>query len=428
MIKVKNKNQTKKQTNKHIRKRYPLTVQRFLKSSLSGYSDSGENLKVSTCITSPTDRCLNTYNRLKDIKSSKNKPKTKRLQSKKKDRKDFPWYTDEYSFNLARIKDILSRRLSQLKIYNKPPTLEYSRYNKPFIPLLLSSKNRMSIPGTEILNSKMGSNDKGYYLIRSPWDDNLEINYLTDYFTEKCRMTCHFGKSASPLEYWQKYQNDILRELAKRREKVNNYNVREIMYARNKLMYCNNFRISVCLEVLDIFKPKRWLDISAGWGDRLISALLSPWVETYCGVDPNPCLHPGYKSMISKLDPTGVKTCHLIQDGFETAKLPTGVQYDLVFSSPPFFDLEIYSDATSDSHIQYNTVEKWFNGFLMPSIKKSIKYLNKDGYLVLYIGESHGSEKYISRMITETNKLAKNCGRFYYTDGSKLREFYCWCA
>jgi hypothetical protein len=45
---------------------YPLTVQRFLKSSLSGYTDSGENLKVSTCITSTTDRCLNTYNRLKD--------------------------------------------------------------------------------------------------------------------------------------------------------------------------------------------------------------------------------------------------------------------------------------------------------------------------------------------------------------------------
>jgi hypothetical protein len=39
---------------------YPLTVQRFLKLSLSDYTDSGENLNVSTCksatcITSPTD-------------------------------------------------------------------------------------------------------------------------------------------------------------------------------------------------------------------------------------------------------------------------------------------------------------------------------------------------------------------------------------
>jgi hypothetical protein len=62
--------------------RYPLTVQRFLKSSLSGYSDSGENLKVSTCITSPTDMCLNTYNRLKDNddKISETKKKTKEKQ------------------------------------------------------------------------------------------------------------------------------------------------------------------------------------------------------------------------------------------------------------------------------------------------------------------------------------------------------------
>jgi hypothetical protein len=45
---------------------YPLTVQRFLKSSLSGYADSGDNLKVSTCIESSMDRCYNTYNQLKD--------------------------------------------------------------------------------------------------------------------------------------------------------------------------------------------------------------------------------------------------------------------------------------------------------------------------------------------------------------------------
>jgi hypothetical protein len=35
---------------------YPLTVKRFLKSSLSGYPDSGENLKVSTCNTSARNR------------------------------------------------------------------------------------------------------------------------------------------------------------------------------------------------------------------------------------------------------------------------------------------------------------------------------------------------------------------------------------
>ena len=62
----------------------------------------------------------------------------------------------------------------------------------------------------------------------------------------------------------------------------------------------------------------------------------------------------------------------------------------------------------------------------MPSITKSLNYLSPGGYLVLYIAEAHGQDKYIPRMITETDKLARNAGRFYYTDGKRIREFYCW--
>ena len=41
---------------------------KILKIIFSGYTDSGENLKVSTFITSINDRCFNTYNRLKDMR------------------------------------------------------------------------------------------------------------------------------------------------------------------------------------------------------------------------------------------------------------------------------------------------------------------------------------------------------------------------
>jgi hypothetical protein len=40
---------------------------RFYKILGFGYADSGENLKVSTCIASLSLRCLNTYRRLRDI-------------------------------------------------------------------------------------------------------------------------------------------------------------------------------------------------------------------------------------------------------------------------------------------------------------------------------------------------------------------------
>lgn len=353
----------------------------------------------------------------KNINKTKynSKIKTSNHSKTKNQLAQFPWYRAEYNLQTDRIRDIAARRISTRHDYHQPPRTEFPSYRAPFYTFDKATPRRIVV-------------------IKSRWDDNLELNSLTDYFTEKCRMTCRFGANKeSPLEYWQKHRGEITRYLQSKGMVVNNYNVKEWVYERNRLLYCNNFRVSVCLEVLDMFKPRRWLDISAGWGDRLLSALLSPWVEVYTGVDPNPCLHPGYKRMLETFNPNGDKKCTLIKDGFETAKLPVGIMYDLVFSSPPFFDLEVYSGASGDSLTQYKTSTAWFNGFLMPSIRKSIDYLVPGGYLVLYIAEANaktngksGSEKYISLMIKETDKLLRNVGRFYYTDGAKLREFYCW--
>ena len=135
-----------------------------------------------------------------------------------------------------------------------------------------------------------------YMIIKSRWNDNLELNSLTDYFTEKCRVQCAFKNRLSPLEYWIKNHREIYQRLKQKHRPPTNYNLREEMYFKNKP--CNNFRISVCMEVLRVFHPKSWLDISAGWGDRLLSALLYDNLEIYTGCDPNPCLHPYYRKMV----------------------------------------------------------------------------------------------------------------------------------
>ena len=44
----------------------------------------------------------------------------------------------------------------------------------------------------------------------------------------------------------------------------------------------------------------------------------------------------------------------LIENGFETATLPN-TKFDLVFLSPPFFDLEKYSNYDNDSLTKYKT-------------------------------------------------------------------------
>jgi len=347
-----------------------------------------------------------------NVKRNK-KTKTTTLQKQKQNNTDYPLYKNNYKLNTSRIHNIIKTSPTQIKVFHTPPT-GYKNYppNK-FQTLELSHDTRKS----------------RFYIIKSSWNDNLELNSLTDYFTEPCRIQCTFKKNISPLEYWNKNKPGILASLKKKHLKINNFNLREEMYLRNKP--CNNFRISVCLEVLKLFKPKKWLDISAGWGDRLLTALLYDPLELYCGVDPNPCLHPYYQEMIKTFNSTQKKETKqrefiLIQDGFETANLPN-TKFDLVFSSPPFFDLEIYSNANSDSLIKYqgNGEEGWFNGFLMPSLYKAQEHLEIGGYLVLYMGEAQGTA-YIPKMIELMDARMKNVGMFYYTDGAKIREFFCW--
>ena len=64
----------------------------------------------------------------------------------------------------------------------------------------------------------------------------------------------------------------------------------------------------------------KWLDISAGWGDRLIAAI-SLDME-YLGYDPNVKLEPGHTAIIEKFgNKDKQKICY---EPFETATITQG--------------------------------------------------------------------------------------------------------
>ena len=93
-------------------------------------------------------------------------------------------------------------------------------------------------------------------------------------------------------------------------------------------MECNFFKATLAASVYDLFlrnKPhKRVLDISAGWGDRLLAAL-SKNLETYLAYDPNTALQSGYKEMINEYIPDEKEKEHydVVAAPFETAETAT---------------------------------------------------------------------------------------------------------
>ncbi len=70
---------------------------------------------------------------------------------------------------------------------------------------------------------------------------------------------------------------------------------------------------------------------------------------------------------------------------FEEGPIGKDETFDLVLTSPPFFDLEIYvSDRGEDrqSSSDYPTFQGWLDGFLFPSMRKAWGKLVPGGHMV----------------------------------------------
>jgi hypothetical protein len=305
--------------------------------------------------------------------------------------------------NRYKIEKFIELEYPYLNLYYKLDKQVIKKLKDNYKPTILND-----IP--EYLNeyaSDLIKLDDKYIIIHEKDDEiNKELNSITDYYTETCRKLCVFYNRPSPYNHWIRHKKHIIKKV-NNTGKLSIKRIREELY--NQTGWCSNFKISVALAVLTIFNPKKWLDISAGWGDRLISAIIFD-LDCYCGVDPNDCLKDLYKKIIKDLAPN--KNFRVIHDGFETADLPD-IKFDLVFSSPPFFDVEIYSKSDADSLVRYDSEESWYNNFLIKSIDKSYDYLEKDGHLVLYISEGIKTN-YITRMIEHINKKMKYNGVIYY--------------
>lgn len=145
----------------------------------------------------------------------------------------------------------------------------------------------------------------------------------------------------------------------------------------------------VCQRILtkSTSNPIKMLDISAGWGDRLIAALALGY--SYTGCDPNSRLGPVYSHIIQDLAHMAPKDAQyrVHSTPFEDwHPAPEETQsYDVLFSSPPFFDYEVYSDEPTQSIRRYTRIETWINTFMMPSLEKAHTLLKPGAYIVLHL-------------------------------------------
>lgn len=353
-----------------------------------------------------------TINYLKNLET-KNKVIYKPLDEKVLLNLDYPYL--EYYTNELTVKKIVNKLRKEFNpiVLNKIPNLSFS-----IEPYQNENGKRTVIIFKE-----------NYYQYKKYYD-------LTDYFSNRCRSICVFKnpkkkEQLSPYQYYQNNKTIIHNFLTKKYGKVSYHNLREHIYRNNK--ECSNFNTTVVVSLLKLFKPKHWLDFSAGWGDRLIGSIAYGKCK-YTGVDPSECMNPNYHNMIKTLVPKNKRQNYkIIKSGFETLtskEIPNSA-YDLIFTSPPFFDLEVYEKKEKQSIHQYNSLQKWLDGFLYPTLKICYRALEVDGTLALYISDFY-DVKYTDTMkdwIKDNLPNFKYTGNIYWWNESNpkvIRTIFTW--
>lgn len=224
------------------------------------------------------------------------------------------------------------------------------------------------------------------------------IDKLVDYFSEEPRIHAQRKGCASQFDY---YDANYPTVVAKAQELMSKdpsmpfrFHLREALYFLNP--ECTTFKISLTKAILKYFGSRIVLDPSAGWGDRMLGAAAAG-VSVYHGIDPNTALREPYDDILQFIQRNNVgQNYSVLTDDFLKVEVQRGA-YDTVFTSPPFFDYEIYSNDPAQSITGKTDVGNWLVDFFYPYLRKAWDALASGGYMILYISDA-GRNRYVQSM------------------------------
>lgn len=240
---------------------------------------------------------------------------------------------------------------------------------------------------------------KRFYLLLRFTLEDYDLDIFSDIYNEEARIKAkRYDSDISVYDQWYDKKNPFVKDLVRHiikngieenhslRHDISVFTLREAIWAL-KAKECTSFKPTLALSIFKLYNVKKILDFSAGWGDRLIAAIAHN-VEQYVAFDPNVLLQKGHRDMIQTFVPSGNRKKYMIRyEPFETARLNPKQTFDMVFTSPPYFNLEEYSQDISQSSSSFKTVKEWTNRFLITSVQKAWDVLEENGHMILHISD-----------------------------------------
>jgi tRNA1(Val) A37 N6-methylase TrmN6 len=146
------------------------------------------------------------------------------------------------------------------------------------------------------------------------------------------------------------------------------------------------------------YQPKIVFDPCAGWGGRMLGVVASG--AEYIAFEPNTKTYENLAKLSVFL---GIENrVRLICDDamkMEEYSLPN---VDMVLTSPPYFDLEVYTHEDTQSIKNTSNYDNWNTVFLEPLIHKSLLLLNDGGVSCWNVGKVAGRNMFDDVLVAHT--------------------------
>jgi len=218
----------------------------------------------------------------------------------------------------------------------------------------------MSLEDLEHINgrSRLGCDIIDYYFFehRLKTKGNKGINFYE--FVEKIEFYKTKAYIQTLLAYCDKKNRYVNSELKRY------YYIYGLTFGR-----VNAFKITNALKMYHRFKPTKILDPFCGFGGRLVGALMMD--IPYVGFDVNVDLKPDYERLLKDF-PGNASIQFQDCNTFDYSTL----DYDMVFTSPPYENIEVYPNNVIRTTKEWNTFYKEIFRKLWDNMKAGIFAIN----------------------------------------------------
>jgi hypothetical protein len=199
-------------------------------------------------------------------------------------------------------------------------------------------------------------------------------------------------RSNGKMTPYEAFMNDdIFMRVIRKRLQMGTYiadsGIRKMLKIYSGVQGVSNFRPTAAACIYDMYAKNGvvW-DMSGGWGGRLLGAIAGG-VKHYIATEPSKLSFQGLHNMAE--DFAGNMDYEIFNAGSEDYQPEKGM-LDLCFTSPPYFNLEKYSDEPSQSYIRFNTKQEWVDGYLRKTFENCYYGLKHGGYMLINIADVKG--------------------------------------